>query len=129
MFAEPRRRVTQARLVALEPHRRGNTLVPVLGDDVAARLCVRALQRLVDRLDRSGRQTCGKQPVTQRIAIEILESLLNLDPHRVAIVDAAAVGREARIDREFRLADLLAQLLEGAVIADADEDQAVAGLE
>jgi hypothetical protein len=41
---------------------------------------------------------------------------------RIAVGDAVLVARKALVGTEFGLADLLAELAEGAVIADADED-------
>ena len=46
---------------------------------------------------------------------------------RVAVGDAVLVARKAWIGAEFGLADLLGELAEGAVIADADEDVVGAG--
>jgi len=67
MLAEGRRCITQARLVALEAHRRRHALVPVLGDDIAAMDGVLIGQCLVDLPDRSCRQARGQQAIAERL--------------------------------------------------------------
>src|SRR5262249_1796160 len=109
-------------LAALEPDRRGDTLVPVLLDDIAAMNRVRAGQRLVDRLHRAGRKARGEQAVAERAGIGFAEHRREFGTPRIAVVDAILVGGQTGIGAEFGLADLLAEFPKGPVIADADED-------
>src|SRR3982075_2548561 len=125
MLAGFRRGVAQACLGAFETDRRGDPLVPVLFDDVATMDGVGAGERLVDRLHRSGRQASGEQAIAQRLGVVLTEHRGEFGAQRVAVGDAVLVARKTRIGAEFGFADFLAELAEGAVIADADEDVAV----
>src|SRR5258708_36459141 len=127
MFAEFWRHAAQRCLAARKPDRRGYALVPVLFDHIATMDGVGIGQRLVDRLHRSGGQAGIEQPVAQWFAVVLTEHRFEFGAKCLAIGYPILVAREARIGAEFRLADLLAQLAEGAVIADAGEDVAVAG--
>src|SRR5262249_50039703 len=73
--------------------------------------------------------TCGEKAVAQGVTVEMHEDLFHLGPQLLSIGDAILVARKALVGAELRLADLLAEFAERAVVADADEDQAVAGLE
>ena len=79
-------------------------------------------QRLVDLLHRARRQARGEQAVAQRLGLVLAEHGGEFGTQRVAVGDAVLVAGKARIGAEFGLADLLGELAEGAVIADADED-------
>ena len=83
---------------------------------------VGAGQRLVDRLHRTRRQAGGEQAIAQRPGVVLAEHGGEFGAQRIAVGDAVLVAGKARIGAEFGLADLLRQLAEGAVIADADED-------
>src|SRR5579871_1113509 len=69
VLAELRRRAAQARLAALHADRRGDALVPVPGDHIAAVNGVVVGQRLIDLLHRSDGQAGGKQAVAERLSV------------------------------------------------------------
>src|SRR5450631_216772 len=122
VLAECRWCAAQAWLRACQPDRRGHTLVPILLDNIAAVECVRTLQRLIDFLHRAGRQSRREQTVAERFRLMLAEHRRELLAQRVAVGDAVLVARKTGIRAESGLADLLAELAEGAVIAYADED-------
>src|SRR5690348_9408041 len=127
MLAELGRGTAQARFAALQPDRRSNALVPIPCDDIAAVNGVRAGQGLIDGLHRPGRQSRCQQAIAERSGIVLAEYGGEFVTQRIAIGNAILVASETLIGGEFRLADLLAELAERAVIADADKDVVGAG--
>src|SRR6266481_8771343 len=125
--AEFRRDVAQARLGPFEADRGGDPLVPVLFDDVATVDGMGIGQRGIDRLHRPGWQTRGQQAVAERLGVVLAEYRGELGAQRLAVGDAVLVARKTNVAAELRFADLLAELAEGAVIADADKDIGGAG--
>ena len=94
MLAELRRNVAQGRFAAREADRRGDPLVPIFCDDIAAMDGVGAGQRLVDRLHRPGRQSRCKQAIAQRPGVVLSEHGGKFDAQRVAVGDAVLVARK-----------------------------------
>ncbi len=86
-------------------------------------------QRGVDRLQRPGRQTRRQQSVAQRPGVVLTEHRGELGAQRLAVGDSVLVARKTNVAAELRFADLLAELAEGAVIADADKNIGGAGRE
>src|SRR5436190_5958379 len=129
VLAEFRRDVAQPRLGALQADRGGDPAVPVLFDDVAAVDGMGIGQRRVDRLHRPGRQSRGQQAVAERLGVVLTEHRGELGAQRLAVGDAVLVARKTHVAAELSFADLLAELAEGAVIADADKDIGGAGRE
>src|SRR5258705_12475418 len=79
-------------------------------------------QRGVDRLHRPGWQTRGQQAVAERLGVVLTEHGGKLGTQRLAVGDAVLVARKTKVAAKFGFADLLAELAEGAVIADADKN-------
>src|SRR6201999_904541 len=104
VLAELRRRAAQARLAALHADRRGDALVPVFGDHIAAVDGVLIGQRLVDLLHRAYGEAGGKQAIAERPGLVLREDGGEFLMQRLAVGNAVLVARKARIGTELGLA-------------------------
>ena len=123
VLAEFRRRAAQARLGALEPDRRGDALVPILFDDVAA---MERCAALVSAWSIFCTGPAGRPAASRRSHSGSASCWLNTAASSARSASRLAMRSLLRAKRgsvpSSGLPISLRQLAEGAVIADADED-------
>src|SRR5260370_21466568 len=79
-------------------------------------------QHGADCPQRPGWQPRCTQAVAERLGVVLTEHGGKLGTQRLAVGDAVLVARKTNVAAEFGSADLLAELAEGAVVADADKN-------